>query len=170
MESFTDITKRFPHESSRMGYVVGFQENTLVYIMSEGAFNDVEIEAIRTGEIRYGIFIRDYIPFMLFDFSFGKFEFPINVFSVFPDRDKLLEEYKGQISFMVYDNNMPGLFVGRSINISLEVVRHLKSSLTGQLKKHRIEQSVNMRIIEIEDKYSDAKMTQMSSMLHYSID
>jgi hypothetical protein len=168
MESFTDLIKSFPRMSAGMGYLVGFRDNTLVCVMREGALNDGEIEAIRTGQIKYGVFIRGYIPFILFGFSFGTFEFPVNAYAVFADRGKLLEQYKGLVSFMVYDNNIPRLVAGRSVNLSKGVVRQLKSSLIRQLNQYRNEQSVNMYIIKIEDKYSAVQMTERSTIFQYS--
>lgn len=131
---------------------VWLKSNTLWIIYQDLSYDTDSMTDFKTGAIQYGIYLRDYIPFLMLKFGNLNFDFVINAFDLIPQvQRRQLRQYAGDACFMMLEHTKQTILVERKFQLNPHFVAHFKSSIELQWKYYHSEAGVLKKIGELSE-------------------
>jgi len=128
-----------------------------------------ELQTWKTGKFKYGLFIRESIPFLLIDFGDGfNFDCSFNIYKVKQEYSSAwLESKANLVNLFLVDRNSYTTKAMRATGLQLAFMDELKAALTEQHKKYNSKDSVDVIIKQCEAKFTIDAMLKRSQLYQF---
>ncbi len=142
------------------GGTVRFNESSFdVLIVLRGLSNE-ELNAFKSGNLRYGLFCKNSIPFLVVDVdSQFNFEASFNIRKL--EAAKLqpwLQSGAGLITFVLIEQRGFTIAALKAVSLPSDISKKLTTSLTEQLATYQTKDEVDRQITRIMNQYSTEQM------------
>lgn len=164
MKSIFEVGKRFPlNQYDRMieGMFAQLQPEAVNFIACLADPNPKEIRDFRSGNITYGLFIANAVPFFIFDFGNWSLDASTNIFKIQEDYRPQTIEGSGNLSTMyLVDIRTFELKAMRAIGIEHRIMKKYRKTLVDQLERYKESLEVDRAIGGIIRSYTTAEMLE----------
>jgi len=140
-------------------------QSALEITYEESVLNSKEISALQSGSIKYGLYQRDHIPFLLIEIADVQLDFPINVYDLSPSLQRYrLHNFQGEAVYKIFLQTTRQVVVKRKLRFSPHFTVHLKSCFQRQLKYYHSESEVIRRVNELLEFLGTKQMFKESTL------
>ncbi|OQP64766.1 hypothetical protein A3860_18585 [Niastella vici] len=155
--------KDFSHWFAQNDSLIRHEDSSYEFILVESALSNKEISNIKTGSFKYYIFVKDFIPFLFFQFGNLKFEFTVNAYELHFEQSGLwLDPSRNKATFFILKPEILSIVAEREISFDRDFMIRLVRCMDNQLKQYNSEQKLNRRMNKIIDNIGPKKMVKES--------
>jgi len=139
-------------------------------VFSLNRLSQREIQIMRSGNLKYGVFVREEVPFFMVKLTLDEgevmvYEFSLNAHAIKPEyRDEWLVDDANAISFFIIESSTGILQGMRMIGIDYEVAREMKRMAARQLIEYKDYKEVDAKINEIQNQYDPEDMLRLTKL------
>lgn len=167
MRNKNNYVSAYLHDLKANHNVVRLENNTIRIIDQDGHFDSITLHHFKTGYIRYGLYQRDHIPFILIGIRDMNYDFVIDAFDLLTGGVGQLQSYNGDVSFTIVTFPKFEFIAERRFRFNHHFTRHLKNCLIKQLKYYNSEVEVRKRISELTEISVTSEMFETSKLYQY---
>jgi len=159
-ELFPDLNHGVGQDYAIIKVIEGGTFDFLMYIRDP---TEMEIEASRSGSIRYAIFTEQYIPFFIIDFGEFSMDAPINIHKLQNETVlKWINDQANAVTIVLIDTITNKILGLRVIGINMDAMLHLKRTCLLQFEVYHQALNVDVVTDHLMKKYNTTEMLKRS--------